>query len=277
MIACLDAYSLLFRAHHALPPMSTTTGEPTSALYGFTALLLKVLREERPEGLAVAFDAPVRTFRHDRFEGYKSGRERAPSPLVQQIRRLDGLVAALGVPVLRVPGFEADDVLATLARSLGSRALVVSGDTDVLQATAHGATVLFVGARGQKATRYDAAAVEARYGVPPGSLPSWQALVGDASDTLPGVRGIGPKTAAALVRTHGDVAGILAHLDALSPKVRAALAAAPDLAVMEDLARLRDDLALPEPSWAPLGDLSTFRAALESLEFKSLLPRLDAL
>src|SRR4051812_47967673 len=181
----LDTYSLFFRAFHALPLMSTRSGEPTSALYGLSSLLLKLLREQRGAALAFALDAPQATFRHDRFDEYKAGRAPTPSLLALQFDRLEELLAAFGVPVFRAPGFEADDVLATLAkeaRMLTVPALVVSGDRDLLQLAGGTIKVNFVGRRGKEAQVYDEAAVLARFGVLPEALPAYVGLVGDTSD-----------------------------------------------------------------------------------------------
>lgn len=283
--ALFDTYSLLFRAFHALPRMTTAKGAPTSALYGFCSVVIKVLREQRPRGLSFAVDAPARTFRHNRYAEYKAGRARAPSELLSQIEHLPELLESFGVPVFCVPGFEADDVLATLAHRLaaeGATSLIVSGDRDLLQVVGERTRVLFVGARGQKATLFDVDAVKARFGVEPAQLPSWTALVGDTSDNLRGVAGIGPRTATELVLAHGNVAGILANLDHVTPhKLREALRAeAERLLVDEELARLRCDVPLAgETLVAPLTPLALarLRALFEELEFKSLLPRLDAL
>ena len=164
----LDTFGLFFRAFFALPPMSTSRGEATGALYGFSSLLLKLLREHPSSQLCFALDTGRPTFRHREFQPYKGGRTPAPTPLVEQLRRLDGLLDALEVPVLGAPGFEADDVLATLAaqlRAVNRPALIVSGDRDLLQ-TAHGSVrVSFVGRRGKDALEYDEAAVRERFGV----------------------------------------------------------------------------------------------------------------
>jgi DNA polymerase-1 len=283
-VLLLDGHSLLFRAHHALPPMSTRAGEPTSALYGFSSVLLKLLREHRPSALAIALDAPQKTFRHRQFEGYKGERAGAPDALVRQLARFGDVVRALAVPAHCVPGFEADDVLATLARELrddGKDALVVSGDRDLLQVARGTTRVLFVGRRGKDAVLYDAAAVEARFGVPSERLPSWVALAGDPSDNLARVPGIGPKTATDLVARYASAAEILAHLDELPEKLADTLRANADqIRTNEDLARLRDDVQLPTPQRAApitnaaLADLATL---FEALEFKSLVPRIAAL
>ncbi|MCB9677915.1 MAG: hypothetical protein H6737_22645 [Alphaproteobacteria bacterium] len=265
MPAYLDAFSLLYRAHYALPPLSTSAGEPTGALYGTLSLIVKILREHRPDGMAIAFDVG-RTFRHEAYPAYKAGRPSTPDPLAQQIARFRGVVAAMGVPSHGVPGFEADDVLATLAARTPD-CLVVSGDTDVLQVARAPTRVLFVGQRQRDPILYDQAAVEARYGVPIEGVAAWKALVGDKSDNLAGFAGIGQKTATAWVREHGDAAGILAaHPDRVDARlVRDA-----------ELVRLRTDLPLAEPLWAPV-DLDGLAAACESLEMHSLVKRVRAL
>src|SRR5262245_53018936 len=153
--------------------MSTTRGEPTAALYGLCVLLLKLVREQAPRGMALALDLPGPTFRRARYPEYKAGRARAPDPLVQQLGRLDELIAALGVPAHGADGFEADDVLATLVSAIGDEAMIVSGDRDVLQLARGGVRILFVGARGQPHRLYDAAAVQSRFGVSAAQLPSY--------------------------------------------------------------------------------------------------------
>jgi DNA polymerase-1 len=280
----LDTNALFFRAHYALPPMNTQSGEPTSAVYGFSALLLKLLREERPDGLGFARDLPKPTFRHERYAEYKAHRPPVPDSLRPQWRRLDALIEATGVPSLAVPGFEADDVLATAARSLseaGHDVKIVTGDRDLFQTIGPRVTVMFVGARGQKPELIDRAAVEARYGVPPERMPMLSALIGESADNLVGVSGIGAKTASKLVSSYGTASALFADIDAVAPqKIRDALREATERVLMnEDLARLRTDLALPSPLVAPLrGEaFGNLRRLFDSLEFKSLATRLDAL
>lgn len=280
----LDTFSLFFRAFFALPPMSTERGEATGALYGFSALLLKLLREHPGAELCFALDSG-RTFRHREFEPYKSQRAPAPTPLVEQLRRLGSLLEACGAPALSSPGFEADDVLATVAASLRREsrpALVVSGDRDLLQ-LAHGSVqVHFVGRRGKDAVTYDEAAVAQRFGLPPQRLPSLTALLGDVSDNLPGVPGIGPATAQKLLQGRADVEELLTAASTLRPERigRLLLAHAEQIRRTEALARLRSDAPLPPPPHVatPTQDqLQRLRAVFEALEFKSLLPRLDKL
>jgi DNA polymerase-1 len=282
----LDTYSLFFRAYHALPPMSTRAGEPTSALYGLSSLLLKLLREQRGAPLAFALDAPQATFRHDSFDAYKAGRPATPSPLAAQFGRLRELLDALGVPTFRCPGFEADDVLATLAklaRSSAQPALVVSGDRDLLQ-LAHGTVrVHFVGRRGKDATVYDEAAVLARFGVAPQFLPSYVALVGDPSDNLPGVPGVGAVTAQKLLAGKQSCAELFADLANVSnARLRATLSAHREQILhTESLARLREDAPLEVSSshWAAPtpSALAALGKLFAELEFRSLLGRLEGL
>jgi DNA polymerase-1 len=284
-ILLLDAFSLVYRAFFALPGMSTTRGEPTGALYGFSALLLKLLRESKPDGVAIALDAPEATFRHVAFAAYKASRPTAPTPLGRQLRRLPELLEAFGFPVFTAPGFEADDVLATLARQLREAhhaPLVVSGDLDVLQCALGPARVHVVGRGATSGRTYDEAAVWARFGVSPPELPDWKALAGDVTDEIPGLAGVGAQRASALVRRFGSVAGLLARVDEVTPDaLRARIAAnAASLSLWRDLARLRDDVPLPTgPRFAAFTDASRARVRhlFEALEFRSLLPRLASL
>jgi len=282
----IDTYSLFFRAFHALPPMSTRAGEPTSALYGLSSLLLKLLREQRGAALAFALDAPQTTFRHQTFEGYKLGRPATPSLLSAQFGRLQQLLDALGVPAFRCPGFEADDVLATLAnraRELDTPALVVSGDRDLLQLARGSVRVYFVGRRSKDAVIYDEAAVFARFGVEAGFLPSYVALIGDPSDNLPGVPGIGAISAQKLLHGKRSCRELLDELENVkNARLREALASHREQILhTESLARLREDAPIASSSvgWAvptPAAFESLSRL-FEELEFKSLLTRLEAL
>lgn len=284
-VVLFDTYSVVFRAFHALPPLSTSTGAPSSALYGFSSLVLKVLREQGPSELAFAVDGPSRTFRAERYPEYKAGRPRTPSALSQELERLPRLLEAFEVPVFCAPGFEADDVLATLARRIagtGRQVLVVSGDRDLLQTAGERTRILFLGRRAQPAELYDATRVEARFGVSPTKLPAYVALVGDPSDHLVGVAGVGPRTAAELVGRFGSISELLAHLDEVSPlKLRETLRQASERLLMnETLARLDDDVPLSTSVLsAPLTESSRGRLAAEfdALEYKSLLLRLERL
>jgi DNA polymerase I len=284
-VLLIDTFSVFFRAFHALPPMNTASGEPTSALYGLSSLLFKLLREERPEGCAFALDRPEPTFRHEAFAEYKGTRDAAPSDLVRQFQRLDELIAALGFPRFSVRGFEADDVLATLAEELsneGTHVLVASGDRDMLQLVAPAVNVLFLGQRGKPATRYDGDAVRARFGIDPSRLPLYVALIGDTSDNIPKVKGIGPAAAQKIASRFEGADALLAGVDELDSARTAELVRthADQIRQSEQLVRLRRDVPLPPgPRHAALCDaaITRTRALFDELEFKSLLPRLEAL
>jgi len=229
-------------------------------------------------------DAPRATFRHELYAGYKASRPAAPTPLSEQIRRLSDLLDAFGFPVFVAPGFEADDVLATLASEFSARGdapLIVTGDLDALQC-AGGRTRVHVVGRGVEGRTYDETAVVARFQILPRELPDWKALAGDPTDEIPGVPGIGAKRASALVRKFGGVAGLLSRLDEVTPpSVRDALREHADrLPLWRDLALLRTTVPLVDPPrWAPFDDAARtrVRALFEALEFRSLVPRLDAL
>jgi DNA polymerase-1 len=284
-ILVFDTFSVFFRAFHALPPMNTRAGQPTSALYGMSVLLLKLLREQRPKGLCFARDRSEPTFRHQQYVEYKAQRAPLPDPLVSQFALLDRLLAALGAPVFGVSGFEADDVIATLARDFaddGEQVCVVSGDRDLFQVVRERVHVLFIGRRGQPHVLYDEAAIAERFKLRPDQLPSFVALVGDSSDNLPGVSGVGDKTAQKLIAQFGSASALLAGLDQIkSSALRAALTdAAERIRQNELLARLRSDVPLPEGARFRAFDAEAkraLRAFFEALEFQSLLPRLDKL
>jgi DNA polymerase-1 len=283
-VLLLDVHSLVHRAHHALPPMNTTRGEPTAGLYGLASLLCKLLRERRPEGIGLAFDAGARR-RRAIEPGYKASRKPLAPELAGQLTRARELAGAIGAPVLRVEGEEADDVLATVAHELARAerdALVVSGDRDLLQVIGPRVRVLFVGRRGGPHVEYDQQAVETKYGVAPAAMPSLRAFLGDPSDDLPGVAGIGPRIAARWVSACGDIAGVLAAVDGLTPAhLRPVVQAHADqLRRVEALGRLDVDLPLGDGPRHAIWDgaaAAGLRGWFEALEFRSLIARLDAL
>ena len=226
----LDAMSLAYRAFFALPPdLSTASGTVTNALHGFVAMLVNVVRDHRPSALAVAFDLPGETFRHELVEEYKAGRAATPDTLVLQFDMIRDVLTSLNVPVVDAPGFEADDVLATLATEARDRscdAVVVTGDRDCFQLVEDPHVRVLYNRRGMSEySLYDEAGILERTGAPPRLYPILAALRGDPSDNLPGVPGVGEKTAAKLVVTYGDLDRIFAHADELSPKLRQSLLA----------------------------------------------------
>lgn len=234
----VDGHSVLFRAFHAFPPLTTKSGELVNAVYGFTSLLLSAVRELRPVYIAVSFDRAAPTFRHQAFAGYKAHRPEAPEELVNQQDRVEEVVSVLGIPIFAIEGYEADDVIGTLAeqaikkrktqnakrKTTAQRSkrnkqesqievVIVTGDRDVLQLVEDHRVLVYMPARGKERPRlWNEAAVVAHYGLAPKQLVDLRALSGDPSDEIPGVRGIGPKTATALLSRHQNLEGVYAHL-----------------------------------------------------------------
>jgi DNA polymerase I len=284
-VLLLDCHSLLYRAYHALPPMTTAGGLPSQALYGFTQLLLKLLREEAPSHVVFARDLPGPTFRHARYPGYKAGRAPTPAALRSQLDALSELSDAFGVSPACAAGFEADDVLATCARALGERSesqLVVTGDRDLLQLIGPHTAVLFAGARGKPPTRYDGPAFRARFGFSPERLPLYSALLGEGADNLPKVPGIGEATARRLVAAHADAAALLADTDALKGgQLRDTLTLyAEQVRTTEDLARLEQQVPLDLDAVlgaVEVGAFTRLLALCSRWEFRSLVARVEAL
>ena len=219
-LVLIDGHSLAFRAFHALPPdMSAPTGELTNAVFGFTSMLLKVLRDQQPEYVAVAFDVG-RTFRHDMYEAYKGHRERTPEELHTQVERIKEVVTALNIPIFTKEGFEADDILATLAKQAeaqGVDTLIVTGDRDILQVVDDHIHVLTSGRFFSDTILYTPESVKSKYGLEPTQLVDYKALLGDKSDNIPGVKGIGEKGAAGLLQHYGTLDAIYANIDQVTP------------------------------------------------------------
>jgi DNA polymerase-1 len=227
----LDGNSLAYRAFFALPTdMATASGQVTNAVFGFTSMLINMIKDHTPDGIAVAFDLPAPTFRHEMVTDYKAGRSAAPDILRQQMGLVRQVVETLHIPLLELEGFEADDILATLAtqaRDRGDDVYIVTGDRDVYQLVEDPHVKVLYVLRGVSDYReYDEAGILERTGVTPAKYPEYAALRGDPSDNLPGVPGVGEKTAAKLINTYGDLDGVFANVDKNTPKLRENLAAA---------------------------------------------------
>jgi DNA polymerase I len=275
----LDLSGYVFRAYHALPPLSNSKGEPTHAVHGVASMLHKLLREQRPRRLVVALEGKGRSVRKSLFEAYKATRKDHPPDLRQQAERVREVVEALGLPTAEAPGFEADDVIAALvkrARAQGLRAVVVSADKDLLQLVDH--DVLMYDTMRERV--FGSAEAEAKMGVPPSQIRDLLALQGDSSDNIPGVRGVGPKTAVALLEQWGDLDGIYAHLDEIEKKaVRKKLIDHRDEAMLSrELVTLRDDVPIDvDPKGLDYGggDLPKLRSLYGELELTRLLGQLE--
>ncbi|MBJ7261884.1 MAG: DNA polymerase I, partial [Acidimicrobiia bacterium] len=229
----LDGHSLAYRAFYALPEdMATPDGTLTNAVFGFTSMLAKILADEKPDLVGVAFDAPTKSFRHAMDPEYKAGRKKTPEEFIGQLPLIREVLATLKIPTIEIEGVEADDVIATLATQGIEKnidVLVVTGDRDAYQLVKDPHLKVLYNLRGvSDYARYDEAGIFERTGVTPAQYPEYAALRGDPSDNLPGVPGIGEKTAAKLIATYGTVDSILAHLEELKPKQRENLAAMGD-------------------------------------------------
>lgn len=236
-LVLIDGHAMVFRAFYAFPTSLTTkTGELINAVYGFASILLTIIKELHPEYLAVAFDLDKPTFRHIEFVGYKAQRPEVDVELTGQLDRVREVVRTMNVPIFEVEGFEADDVIGTLAVQASSKddleTVIVTGDKDALQLVDDGKVLVYVPGRGKiPAKIYDEAAVEAKMGVEPEQVTDLKALMGDSSDNIKGVVGIGPKTAAEMIKRFGGIEEIYKNLDKLSPAVAKKMSAGYEEAV----------------------------------------------
>ncbi len=284
-VLLLDGHSLAFRAFFALPDtLVTSSGQVTNAVYGFTAMLIKLLADERPQGVVVCFDKGVPQFRVDQYAEYKAGRAATPDLFRQQLPLIREVLETLRVPAVELEGYEADDLLATLAKHAREQefeVIIVTGDRDILQLVRDGVSVIMTRRGISDVIRYDAPTVLERYGIPPEKWTDFVALKGETSDNLPGVPGIGDKTAAQLINKYGDIESVIAHADELTPKLRDGIKAhANQVRVNKELGRLLDDVSLDlDPANLRLEpwDDEVVRKLFTSLEFRSLHERLKEL
>ncbi|MFY1637679.1 DNA polymerase I [Solwaraspora sp. WMMB335] len=279
----LDGHSLAYRAFFALPVenFSTSTGQATNAVYGFTSMLINVLRDERPTHIVVAFDVSRRSFRTERYADYKAGRAESPADFAGQVSLVQEVLAALRIPVVSKENYEADDVIATLAhqaRDAGMQVLICTGDRDAFQLVDDRTTVLYPRKGVSDLARMDPAAVTARYGVGPQQYRDLAALVGESSDNLPGVPGVGPKTAAKWISQYGDLDGVIAQADKIKGKagesLRERLA---DVIRNHEINCLVADLELPltpaQAKWTGW-DREAVHQVFDTLQFRILRDRL---
>jgi len=279
----IDGNSLTYRAFFALPTdMATASGQVTNAVFGFTSMLVNLIRDHRPDHLAVVFDRPEPTFRHEAVDTYKANRSEAPDILRQQMGLVRQVVETLRIPVLDLAGYEADDLIATLAteaQGRGDDVLIVTGDRDSYQLVADPHVKVLYNRRGvSDYALYDEEGIRERTGVTPAQYVEYAALRGDPSDNLPGVPGVGEKTAAKLITTYGGIDGIYEHLDAQTPKLRQNLAEheAQVRTNAEIMVLRRDAPVTVDPDDLVIGayDLDEVRQLFDFLEFRTLYDRL---
>ena len=282
----VDAYGLIYRAFHALPPLANSRGQLTNAAYGFTSILLRTMADLDPERAIVAFDAPGTTYRHERFPAYKAQRPSMPDELRSQVPIVRDLVAALGLPLLEATGYEADDVIGTIATAAerdGWEVHIVSGDLDMLQLVTKKVHLMHTAKGGADAiVEYDPERVFARYGLTPEQMVDFKSLKGDSSDNIPGVPGVGEKTASKLIASFGSLEQLYARLDEVEPvRIRESLAANRDAAFAgQGLMTIDRDAPLALPATG--GEIGVYdrEAALalfRDLEFRALAQRLPPL
>ena len=282
-VMALDGNSLVYRAFFALPPdMANASGQVTNAVYGFTTMFFNLVKEHKPDGVVVVFDRPEPTFRHEAVPEYKAQREKAPDTLFQQLGIVRELLDALGVRWLEAPGFEGDDIIATIAErasSQGHDVLIVTGDRDAYQLVHDPHVKVLYNKRGvSDYALYDEAGIVERTGVTPAQYPDYAALRGDPSDNLDGIPGVGEKTAAKLIAAHGTLDAVLAAAEQQTPKLKAGL--------LEHGARVRRNaevmvlrrdvpIDVDVTSLVPSPDLAAATRLFDFLEFKTMAKRLS--
>ena len=281
----LDGNGLIYRGYFALPPLTTSKGELVNAVFGFCSIVLRAIQDIRPDYLAVAFDLPGPTFRHERFAEYKATRQKMPDDLRDQFPKVRELVRALRFPVYELAGFEADDVIGTLtvqAEAAGLDTTIVTGDLDMLQLVTDRTRLMTTRSGVQNTVIYDPARIDERYGLQASQMVDFKVLKGDATDNIPGVPGIGDKTAAKLIGAYGGLEGLYEHLDELTPeRFRAPLRDAHErLLESRQLMTIVRDLPLAiDLDVARLGeyDREAVIRLFREYEFRSLIERLPPL
>jgi DNA polymerase-1 len=278
-LVLVDGSSYLYRAYHALPKLTSSRGEPTGAVHGVLSMILKLAKEQDTEHFAVVFDAPGKTFRDEMFEAYKANRPPMPDELRLQIDPLLEAVPAMGLPMLRVEGVEADDVIGTLCRQAaadGMQVLVSTGDKDMAQLVDDNITLVNT----MSGTVLDRDGVKKKFDVFPEQIIDYLALVGDSSDNIPGVPRVGAKTAAKWLNQYGSAASIIENAEEISGKVGESLRDNLDqLKLSQDLATIRQDVDLslgPTELKRSEGNTETLRALYKRLELRTLLRQLGS-
>lgn len=279
-LVIIDGHALIHRAYHGLPPLTTKEGEVVNAVYGFSMILLNVIRDIKPDCIAVAFDLPGKTVRHDAFSQYKANRVAAPDDLKAQIGRVREVVEAFNIPIYSYEGYEADDVIGTLTKHDPENIdnIIVTGDMDELQLV-NGHTKVYTMRRGFTDTViYDTEMVKERYGLRPDQLVDYKALKGDPSDNIPGVAGIGEKTACELIGKYESLENLYKHLDELKPAVAEKLKTGQEIAFLsQELSRIVTDLPVKfelDKCYVHDYDRGKVFDLFQKLGFKSLLSRL---
>jgi DNA polymerase-1 len=295
-IILLDAHAIIHRAYHALPEFSSTKGEPTGALYGLVAMLLKIIKDLKPDYIAACFDLPDPTFRHEAYEAYKAGRPKTESNLVAQLIRARDIFVAFGIPSYELAGFEADDLLGTIVEKLkkdkNTDIIIASGDMDTMQLVDGKKVRVFTLKKGINDTiLYDEDAVIARFGFPPKLMPDYKGLRGDPSDNIIGIPGVGEKTATMLIQSFGTIENIYKALKKNKSEFEKAGIKERMVKLLEEheeeayfsktLAEIRRDapfeFSLPEKVWRESVDPALIEKLFVELDFRTLNERVKTL
>lgn len=286
-LVLIDGNSILHRAFHAIPPLTTSNGRLVNAIYGFFSMLLRIVEETTPTHLVIFFDRPKPTFRKELFVGYQAKRPKMSDDLSSQIGLLHEILAKIGVLIYEVDGYEADDLIGTIAKQ-GSEGkldgkmeiIIVSSDRDMLQLVNHNVKVLAIITGITKMILFDEKKVEEKYGLKTTQFVDYKAMVGDASDNYPGVTGIGPKTASDLLKNYESLENIYHDLSKLPPKIAEKLATdAEQAALAKKLAAIVTDAPITldtEKCSMKLFDMDKVKEVFEELGFKSLLKRVSS-
>ena len=279
----LDGYGLVYRGYFALPPLTTSKGELVNGVFGFASIVLRGIQDLQPDYLAVSFDLPGPTFRHEQYAEYKATRQKMPDDLRDQFPKVREVVKALRIPVYEMGGYEADDVIGTITRQLDPRedleTTIVTVDLDMLQLVTPRVRLMTTRSGVENTVMYDVAKIDERYGLRPDQMVDYKALKGDPSDNIPGVPGVGEKTAAKLIRDYGDLDALYARIDEVTPeKLREKLREHRDqVHVGRELSRIVRDLPIAfELDSARLGDYDrdTVVRLFREYEFRTLIERL---
>ncbi len=277
--AIIDGSSYIFRAYYAIRGLSNSKGLPTNAIFGFTNMLIKTIKDLEPEYLVVTFDSKAPTFRSDIYEKYKANRPPPPPDLEEQIKWIRKILDAWGIKVIEMPGYEADDIIATIVKKLktkGIESVIVSGDKDLMQLI-DDETVMY---DSMKDKIYEPQDVVEKFGVKPEQMLDFLAMAGDSIDNIPGIPGVGPKTASSLLKQYGSIEGIYEHIEELKPRLREKfLEHKEQLSISRELVRLKDDLPVEmdnlEDFRIPEPDRERLREIFMELEFNKLLEDLN--
>ncbi|MGB3985431.1 MAG: 5'-3' exonuclease H3TH domain-containing protein, partial [Limnochordia bacterium] len=276
----IDGNSLLNRAYYALPPLTTVHGVPTNAVYGFVTMLYRLLDDYQPDKIYVAFDVSGPTFRHQAYEEYKANRKGMPDDLKPQVDLVKSVLDAWGIERLELPGYEADDIIGTTAKkgeAEGYQVYIVTGDRDALQLVSGRTTVLLTKKGIKELDFVDPEALRIRYQLSPEQVIDLKGLMGDSSDNIPGVPGVGEKTALKLLQKYGSIDGIYENLEQEQGKLKERLATHKELAYLSrELATI--DCQIPitvDFASKPSADVQKLISLFRELEFKSLIERLE--